>query len=210
MYQQIQLPYTFDALHEHIDALTMEIHYTKHHAAYTKSLNEAAQAAGLADKSIEEILSAIDTVPDEALRRALRNHGGGFYNHNLYFGTISPAGGGQPDGAFGKALEQSFGSFSVFQDILSGLAVGQFGSGWAWLSADREGKFALSATPNQDNPLMQGGGLTPILGIDVWEHAYYLKYKNLRADYIKAYFHVIDWKAVAENYERVFSGRTGT
>ncbi len=205
MYNQIQLPYTFDALEPHIDALTMETHYTKHHAAYTKNLNDAAQKAGVADKEISILLSSLNSLPDEALRKAIRNNGGGFYNHNLYFGTMSPSGGGEPDGAFGSLLEKTFGSFSAFQDELSRLAVGQFGSGWGWLSAGRDGKLVLSSSANQDNPLMEGGGLTPILGIDVWEHAYYLKYKNLRADYVKAFFNVVDWKAVADNYERAIS-----
>lgn len=206
MYNQIQLPYQFSAMEPHIDALTMETHYSKHHAAYTKNLNDAAEKAGVADKTIEGLLSSLDSVADEALRKAIRNNGGGFYNHNLYFGIISPQGGGQPDGALGDLINKTFGSFAVFQDEISKLAVGQFGSGWAWLSANREGKLAPSASPNQDNPLMDGKGFVPILGIDVWEHAYYLKYKNLRADYVKAFFNVIDWKAVAANLDRVARG----
>lgn len=206
MYNQIQLPYQFSAMEPHIDALTMETHYSKHHAAYTKNLNDAAEKAGVADKTIEGLLSSLDSVADEALRKAIRNNGGGFYNHNLYFGIISPQGGGQPDGALGDLINKTFGSFAAFQDEISKLAVGQFGSGWAWLSANREGKLALSASPNQDNPLMDGKGFVPILGIDVWEHAYYLKYKNLRADYVKAFFNVIDWKAVAANLDRVARG----
>ena len=206
MYNQIQLPYQFAAMEPHIDALTMETHYSKHHAAYTKNLNDAAEKAGVADKTIEGLLSSLDSVADEALRKAIRNNGGGFYNHNLYFGIISPQGGGQPDGALGDLINKTFGSFAAFQDEISKLAVGQFGSGWAWLSANREGKLAPSASPNQDNPLMDGKGFVPILGIDVWEHAYYLKYKNLRADYVKAFFNVIDWKAVAANLDRVARG----
>lgn len=202
MFNQIELSYSYDAFEPYIDALTMETHYSKHHAAYTNNLNDAAQKAGVADKDISVILSSLDSISDEALRKAIRNNGGGFYNHNLYFGTMSPSGGGQPDGAFGKVLEKTFGSFSAFQDELSRLAAGQFGSGWGWLSAGKDGKLVISSSANQDNPLMEGGGLTPILGIDVWEHAYYLKYKNLRADYIKAFFNVIDWKAVAQNYDR--------
>lgn len=205
MFYQIALSYSYDALDPYIDALTMETHYSKHHAAYTKNLNEAAQKAGIEDKDISTILSSLHSIPDEALRTAIRNNGGGFYNHNLYFGTISPSGGGQPDGAFGKVLEKTFGSFSSFQDELSRLAAGQFGSGWGWLSASKDGKLVISSSANQDNPLMEGHGLTPLLGIDVWEHAYYLKYKNLRADYIKAFFNVIDWKAVAQNYDQLIS-----
>lgn len=184
----------------------MEIHYSKHHAAYTKNLNDAAQKAGVSDKEIGVLLSSLDSVSDEGLRKAIRNNGGGFYNHNLYFGTMSPSGGGQPGGAFGGVLEKAFGSFSAFQEELSRLAAGQFGSGWGWLSAGRDGKLVLSSSANQDNPKMEGGGLTPILSIDVWEHAYYLKYRNLRADYIRAFFNVVDWKAVADNYDRVVSG----
>ncbi|WP_026891912.1 superoxide dismutase [Lacrimispora aerotolerans] len=206
MFNQIQLPYAYDALEPHIDALTMETHYSKHHAAYTKNLNDAAQKAGVADKDISLLLSSLDQISDEALRKAIRNNGGGFYNHNLYFGTMSPNGGGEPDGDLKAALDQAFGSFSDFKDKLSGLAAGQFGSGWGWLSSDRNGKLILSSSPNQDNPLMEGNGHVPLLGIDVWEHAYYLKYKNLRADYIKAFFEVVDWNAVAANYANVLKG----
>ena len=206
MFNQIQLPYAYDALEPHIDALTMETHYSKHHAAYTKNLNDAALKAGVADKDISLLLSSLDQISDEALRKAIRNNGGGFYNHNLYFGTMSPNGGGEPDGDLKAALDQAFGSFSDFKDKLSGLAAGQFGSGWGWLSSDRNGKLILSSSPNQDNPLMEGNGHVPLLGIDVWEHAYYLKYKNLRADYIKAFFEVVDWNAVAANYANVLKG----
>jgi superoxide dismutase, Fe-Mn family len=206
MFNQIQLPYAYDALEPHIDALTMETHYSKHHAAYTKNLNDAALKAGVADKDISLLLSSLDQISDEALRKAIRNNGGGFYNHNLYFGTMSPNGGGEPNGDLKAALDQAFGSFSDFKDKLSGLAAGQFGSGWGWLSSDRNGKLILSSSPNQDNPLMEGNGHVPILGIDVWEHAYYLKYKNLRADYIKAFFEVVDWNAVAANYANVLKG----
>lgn len=206
MFNQIQLPYAYDALEPHIDALTMETHYSKHHAAYTKNLNDAALKAGVADKDISLLLSSLDQISDEALRKAIRNNGGGFYNHNLYFGTMSPNGGGEPNGDLKAALDQAFGSFSDFKDKLSGLAAGQFGSGWGWLSSDRNGKLILSSSPNQDNPLMEGNGHVPLLGIDVWEHAYYLKYKNLRADYIKAFFEVVDWNAVAANYANVLKG----
>jgi Fe-Mn family superoxide dismutase len=206
MFNQIQLPYAYDALEPHIDALTMETHYSKHHAAYTKNLNDAAQKAGVEDKDITFLLSSLDKISDEALRKAIRNNGGGFYNHNLYFKTMSPNGGGEPEGDLKAALDQAFGSFTDFKDKLSGLAVGQFGSGWGWLSSDRNGKLILSSSPNQDNPLMEGNGHVPLLGIDVWEHAYYLKYKNLRADYIKAFFEVVDWKAVSDNYVNVIKG----
>lgn len=206
MYSQYQLAYGYDALEPHIDAITMETHYAKHHAAYTKNLNDAAAKAGV-DKDIHALLASLNDVADPALRQVIRNNGGGFYNHNLYFSTIGPNGGGEPGGAFGNLLDNAFGSFSAFQEKLSALAVGQFGSGWAWLSANRDGGLKLSAAPNQDNPIMEGAGYTPILGIDVWEHAYYLKYKNLRADYVKAFYNVIDWKAVADNYERIKNGK---
>ena len=185
MYKQYQLPYDYEALEPHIDALTMETHYSKHHAAYTKNLNDAAEKAGVAGRDITELLANLDSIADSGLRKAIRNNGGGYYNHNLYFSTISPDGGGEPEGA---------------------LALGQFGSGWAWLSAAAGGKLLLSASPNQDNPIIEGSSFMPILGIDVWEHAYYLKYKNLRADYVQAFYNVIDWKAVAANYEQVQNG----
>ncbi|ULQ58523.1 superoxide dismutase [Brucepastera parasyntrophica] len=203
MFIQYKLPYEYDALEPHIDELTMETHYSKHHAAYTKNLNEAAEKANVSGFDITELLSSLADIPDAALRQTIRNNGGGFYNHNLYFSVMSPDGGGEPGGAFGALLKKEFGSFSGFQERLSGLAMGQFGSGWAWLSADTEGRLFLSASPNQDNPLIEGSGNIPVLGIDVWEHAYYLKYKNLRADYVKAFYNVINWKAVADNYARV-------
>ena len=206
MFQQIQLPYDYKALEPYIDAITMETHYSKHHAAYTKNLNDAAKKAGVEDKEITSILSSLDRVSDEALRKAIRNNGGGFYNHNLYFGTMSPQGGGEPTGELKASIDRAFGSFGDFKDKLSALSAGQFGSGWGWLSTDRSGNLHLSSSANQDNPLMDGGGMIPILGIDVWEHAYYLKYKNLRADYIKAFFEVVDWKAVAANYSNAMKG----
>lgn len=203
MYNQIKLNYEFDALQPHIDALTMETHYTKHHAGYTKNLNEAALKAQVDHLPIEELLKALDTIEDEALRKAIRNNGGGYYNHNLYFALMSPEGKRVPDGKLALAINEHFEDFQTFKEQLTKLALGQFGSGWAWLSADETGKLYLSSSPNQDNPLMENKRITPILGIDVWEHAYYLKYKNLRADYVKEFFNVIDWDVVAENYQRV-------
>ena len=201
MFNQIQLSYAYDALEPHIDALTMETHYSKHHAAYTKNLNDAAQKAGLEDKEITSILSSLESISDEALRKAIRNNGGGFYNHNLYFGTLSPDGGGDPDGALLKQIAADFGSIDALKEKATAAAIGRFGSGWAWLSTDASGKLSVSSSPNQDNPLMEGKGLAPILGIDVWEHAYYLKYKNLRADYVKAFWNVVDWTVVAKLYD---------
>lgn len=206
MFQQIQLPYNYQALEPYIDALTMETHYSKHHAAYTKNLNDTAKKAGVEDMEISSLLSTLDRISDEALRKAIRNNGGGFYNHNLYFGTMSPQGGGKPIGNLKDSIDRAFGSYGDFKDKLSILSASQFGSGWGWLSTDRSGNLHLSSSANQDNPLMEGSGLVPILGIDVWEHAYYLKYKNLRADYIKAFFEVVDWKAVTANYSKVIGG----
>ena len=200
MFKQIVLPYSFDALEPYIDALTMEIHYTKHHAAYTKNLNDIAERAGVADVDIVELLSSLDNIPDDATRVDIRNNGGGFYNHNLYFAGLGPNGGGEPTGLLAGAINQSFGDFNTFKEKISALAVGQFGSGWAWLSVKPDNGLVVSASPNQDNPLMENAGLTPIFGIDVWEHAYYLQYKNLRADYVKALFNVIDWNVIGEKY----------
>ena len=203
MYNQIKLNYEFDALQPHIDALTMETHYTKHHSGYTKNLNEAALKAQVDHLPIEELLKALEMIEDEALRKAIRNNGGGYYNHNLYFALMSPEGKRVPDGKLALAINEHFEDFQQLKEQLTKLALGQFGSGWAWLSADETGKLYLSSSPNQDNPLMDNKGITPILGIDVWEHAYYLKYKNLRADYVKEFFNVIDWDVVADNYQRV-------
>ena len=201
MFKQYELPYAADALEPVIDKLTVETHHGKHHATYTANFNKAVEDAGLTNKSVEEILANLDSVADEVLRTALRNNGGGYYNHNLYFKTISPDGGGEPEGILAEKIKEAFGSFEEFKKQISALAAGQFGSGWAWLSADKEGKLYLSKSANQDNPISLGTSQTPIMCIDVWEHAYYLKYKNLRPDYIAALFDVIDWKAVTELYE---------
>ncbi|NLM25969.1 MAG: superoxide dismutase [Firmicutes bacterium] len=202
MFKQIELKYDFNALEPHIDTLTMETHYGKHHAGYTNNLNQAIdKSPNLASKSIEEILSDLDSIEDPSLRTAIRNNGGGFYNHNLYFAILSPDGGGEPTGKLADQINRDFGSFNDLKDKLTAAALGQFGSGWSWLSTDSAGNLKVSATPNQDNPLMENGGKwTPILGIDVWEHAYYLKYKNLRADYVKAFFNVVNWAEVAARY----------
>lgn len=202
MFTQIELSYDFSALEPHIDALTMETHYTKHHATYTKNLNAALEKASDKDRErgIDCLLKHLDTLPDE-IRTAVRNNGGGFYNHNLYFGTMAPGAGGTPRGVLASRIDKDFGSFDLFKEKLSAASIGRFGSGWGWLSSDKEGKLVISSTPNQDNPLMDGSGC-PILGIDVWEHAYYLKYKNLRPDYIKAFWNVVDWKEVGSLYEK--------
>ena len=194
--------YAFDALEPHIDAATVETHYGKHHAAYTKAFNDAAQKAGMQDLPAEKILSSLDGVQDPALRRALRNNGGGYLNHNLYFSTLSPNPQGEPDGKLGEAVARDFGGTDALKSKLKEAALGQFGSGWAWLCTDRAGNLTVSQSGNQDNPYSEGTGLVPILALDVWEHAYYLKYRNLRASYIDGFFEVLDWKAVGENYAR--------
>ena len=201
MFTQYQLPYGYDALEPHIDTLTMETHHGKHHATYTKNFNDAVEKAGLGDKTVEEILANLNQVSDEALRKALRNNGGGFYNHNLYFSTISPNGGKAPTGALAAQIEKDFGSFDALVEKLSTAAATQFGSGWAFLSKKPDGSLVVSQSLNQDNPISEGTGNKPIMCIDVWEHAYYLKFKNLRPDYIKTLFNVIDWELVAKNYE---------
>ena len=186
-----------------IDALTVETHHGKHHATYTKNLNDAAEKAGVSDLDIETLLASLDRIEDPALRTAVRNNGGGYYNHNLYFSTLSPAPKKTPEGALLAKIYETFGSLDALRDKLSSLAAGQFGSGWAWLSANKDGDLMASASPNQDNPISEGTGFIPLLAIDVWEHAYYLRYRNLRPDYIKALFDVLDWSAVEANYNRV-------
>ena len=190
------LPYAEDALEPHIDARTMGIHHGKHHASYTANLNGAIEGTSLDGMSIEAILADLDAVP-ESIRTAVRNNGGGFANHNLFWQIMGPGGGGEPGGALGDAINSAFGSFGDFQSAFSAAAATRFGSGWAWLVSDG-GALSVSSTPNQDTPLMSGS--SPILGIDVWEHAYYLNYQNRRPDYIAAFFNVINWDKVAELY----------
>jgi len=202
MFTQYSLPYGYGSLEPHIDELTMVTHYTKHHAGYTNNLNAAVEKVPeLSGSSIEEILGKLDSISDPAIRTAIRNNGGGYWNHNLYFSILSPEASPKPSGALLKQIDSDFGSFDRLVEQVSALAATRFGSGWAWVSVDTKGKLTASSTTNQDNPLMDGSNLTPILGIDVWEHAYYLKYKNLRADYIKAFWQVVDWNAVTQRYE---------
>jgi len=205
MFEQYKLPYDYNALEPVIDALTMETHHSKHHATYTKTFNELAEKAGVADKSVEEILSNLDKISDPALRNGIKNNGGGFYNHNLYFSTMSPDGKRSPEGKLAEKINETFGSFEEFKEKISNLAVTQFGSGWAWLSVAKDGSLVLSQSANQDNPISLGTGNTPIFCIDVWEHAYYLKFKNLRAAYVKELFNVIDWNKVSELYNSALS-----
>ncbi|MCY4537296.1 MAG: superoxide dismutase [Chloroflexi bacterium] len=188
------LPYAEDALEPHIDGRTMGIHHGKHHASYTGNLNGAIAGTDLEGKSIEEILGDLDAVP-ENIRTAVRNNGGGYANHNLFWQIMGPDGGGEPSGALADAINAACGSFDGFKSQFSAAAATRFGSGWAWLVADG-GSVSVTSTPNQDTPLMEGK--TPILGIDVWEHAYYLNYQNRRPDYIAAFFNVINWAKVAE------------
>ena len=190
------LPYDFAALEPHIDEQTMRIHHGKHHAGYTRKLNAALEGSGLEGASIETLLGDLDAVPEE-IRTAVRNNGGGYANHSLYWQVMSPSGGGEPGGELRAAIDSAFGGFDDFKAAFSAAAGGVFGSGWAWLVAD-DGALRIATTPNQDTPLMQGHA--PILGIDVWEHAYYLKRQNRRGDYIAAFFEVINWGKVSELY----------
>ncbi|CAD0003931.1 MULTISPECIES: superoxide dismutase [Flavobacterium] len=193
-----QLPYAYDALEPHIDARTMEIHHSKHHNAYTTNLNAAITGTDLEGKTIENILINLDKS-----NAAVRNNGGGFYNHNLFWTVMSPNGGGLPTGDLLAAIEASFGTFEEFKAKFAKAGATQFGSGWAWLTVQKGGKLEVVGTPNQDNPLMPevaGNGGTPILGMDVWEHAYYLNYQNRRPDYIEAFFSVINWTEVARRF----------
>ena len=192
------LPYAHDALEPHVDTKTMQIHHGKHHAGYTKKLNAALEGlSDLAGKSIEALLSDLDALP-ESIRGAVRNNGGGYANHCLFWEVMSPSGGGTPSGALGNAIDAAFGSFEDFKAKFKAAAGTRFGSGWGWLSVDASGALVIESTPNQDSPISHGN--TPILGVDVWEHAYYLNYQNRRPDYLEAFFQVIDWDKVAANY----------
>ena len=200
-FQLPNLNYDHTALEPHIDSKTMQIHHGKHHAGYTNKLNAAIDGTDLADKSIEEILKNLDMN-----NTAVRNNGGGYYNHCLFWEIIGPKCGGNPTGDLANAIDKSFGSFDEFKSIFSSAAGNRFGSGWAWLCAGSDGNLEVCSTANQDNPLMPGEcGKTPILGLDVWEHAYYLNYQNRRPDYVNAFFDVINWDAVASKYKEVIS-----
>lgn len=191
------LPYAHNALEPHIDAQTMEIHHGKHHAGYTSKLNAAIEGSDLASMSIEDILAGVS-----AHGGAVRNNGGGYYNHSLFWTIMGPNAGGNPSGDLAAAIDAAFGSFENFKNEFANAAATQFGSGWAWLIVNGEGKLQVTSTANQDNPLMDVADVkgTPIMGLDVWEHAYYLKYQNRRPDYIEAFFNVVNWDAVAANY----------
>jgi len=193
------LPYDFNALEPHIDARTMEIHHDKHHAAYTTNLNAAIEKhPNLAGKTIEELLTDLNAIPED-IRGAVRNNGGGFYNHNLFWTIMASNAGGQPQGSLSTAMEAAFGDFASFQNTFAQAAATRFGSGWAWLNVKSDGGLTVTSTPNQDNPISEG--LTPILGLDVWEHAYYLNYQNRRPDYVKAWWNVVNWDEVGKRFE---------
>ncbi|MEP7358022.1 MAG: superoxide dismutase [Anaerolineales bacterium] len=192
------LPYANNALEPHIDAQTMEIHHDKHHAAYVNNLNKALESAPeLANKSAEDLIKDLNAVP-EAIRTAVRNNGGGHVNHSMFWQIMGPNGGGKPTGDLAAAIEAAFGSFEALTEKINAAGAGRFGSGWAWLSLDKSGNLTVTSTANQDNPMTEG--MHPILGVDVWEHAYYLKYQNRRPDYLKAWWNAVNWGEVAKRY----------
>ncbi|MGE4488100.1 MAG: superoxide dismutase [Kiritimatiellales bacterium] len=197
-YELPALPYAYNALEPYIDARTMEIHHTKHHQAYINNVNNALAGTALDGVAVNELITRLDEVP-EAKRTAVRNNGGGHANHSLFWEIMGPKAGGEPSGQLADAVKAAFGSFEEFKKQFSAAAATRFGSGWAWLIKQADGTLSISSTPNQDNPLMTVGGV-PILGLDVWEHAYYLNYQNRRPDYIEAFFSVINWEKVAQNY----------
>jgi len=195
------LPYAYDALEPSIDAQTMEIHYTKHHQTYVNNLNAALKDTPHEGKSIEELVAGVEQLP-EALRAPVRNNGGGHYNHSLFWTVMAPGAPTQPEGELAQAIESDLGGLAAFKEAFTKAALTRFGSGWAWLSVTPDGKLAVESSANQDSPLMRGigSGNTPILGLDVWEHAYYLKYQNRRPDYIAAFYNVVNWAEVARRY----------
>ncbi|MEX2594895.1 MAG: superoxide dismutase [Anditalea sp.] len=195
-----QLPYDFNALDPHIDAKTMEIHHGKHHNAYVTKLNDAIKGSELEGKSLDELMKSISSAPT-----AVRNNGGGHYNHSLFWTVLSPNGGGEPSGELAEAINSKFGSFAAFKEEFDKAAATRFGSGWAWLTVDSSGQLQVSSTPNQDNPVMDVAEVqgTPVLGLDVWEHAYYLKYQNKRPEYISAFWNVVNWEEVNKRYAAV-------
>ncbi|MDR7554464.1 MAG: superoxide dismutase [Armatimonadota bacterium] len=192
------LPYPYNALEPHIDEMTMRIHHDKHHGTYVANLNKALESAPeLASKPIEELLANLQAVP-ESIRTAVRNNGGGHYNHTLFWEIMKPGGPAAPSGALASAIDAAFGSVDKMKEAVNAAGLGRFGSGWAWVVLGRDGKLAVTSTPNQDTPIMEG--LAPVLGVDVWEHAYYLKYQNRRADYLQAWWNVVNWDEVARYY----------
>lgn len=201
------IPYAYDALEPHIDAQTMEIHHTKHHQTYVNSLNAALEGTEYASLPVEALVAQVEALP-EKLRGPVRNHGGGHANHSLFWQVMSPRGGGAPTGALARAIDAELGGFDAFKAAFTQAALTRFGSGWAWLTVDPQGRLGVESSANQDSPLMRGigSGNTPILGLDVWEHAYYLKYQNRRPEYIAAFYHVIDWAEVARRHAALTQG----
>lgn len=195
-YKLPELPYAYDALEPHIDKETMTIHHTKHHNTYVTNLNKAIEGSALAEKSVDELVADLNAVPED-IRTAVRNNGGGHANHSLFWTLLSPNGGGEPTGELAEEIKSTFGSFDQFKEKFAAAAAGRFGSGWAWLVVN-DGKLEITSTPNQDSPLSEGK--TPVLGLDVWEHAYYLNYQNRRPDYISAFWNVVNWEEVARLY----------
>lgn len=202
MFEQVKLEYGFNELEPFIDALTVETHYAKHHANYTKTFNDLVEKVGLSGKSAVEILKGLSSV-DETLRKGLKNNGGGYFNHNLYFMNLSPNAQHEASGKLRDKINEQFGDLEGLKTRLTALALGQFGSGWAFMSVSKDGSLVLTQSSNQDNPYSEGLDVVPILALDVWEHAYYLKYRNLRGDYIKAFFEVLDWGKVSKLYEEL-------
>ena len=199
-FKLMELPYAYDALEPHIDARTMEIHHTKHHQAYTNNLNAALEKfPEFQSKSARELLNNLAAIPEE-IRTAVRNNGGGYKNHNLFWKIMSPTGGGLPSGKLAQAIDAKFGTFDAFKDLFSKSAATRFGSGWGWLCKNENGDLFVTSTPNQDSPFSDG--LIPILGLDVWEHAYYLNYQTRRADYISAWWNVVNWDEVARRFDK--------
>lgn len=207
-YQLPQLPYAYDALEPHIDARTMEIHHTKHHQTYIDNANKALEGTEFADLPVEELIQKLDQVPADK-KTVLRNNAGGHANHSLFWQVMTPQGQGQPTGELAQAINETFGSFEAFKQQFEDAAKGRFGSGWAWLVVKPGGQLAIVSTANQDNPLMgeaiAGASGTPIFGVDVWEHAYYLNYQNRRPDYLKAFWNVVNWDEVARRYQQAKS-----
>lgn len=197
-YKLPELPYDYDALEPHIDERTMRIHHDKHHGGYTRKVNNALEGSDFTDLPIDELLGRIDEVP-EGIRQNVINNGGGFANHKLFWTVLSPNGGGEPTGSLADAINDEFGSFGDFKDEFKSTATGQFGSGWGWLCVEDDGSLTIISTANQDSPYMQG--LTPILGLDVWEHAYYLNYQNARGDYADAFWNLVNWDQVDDYYQ---------
>lgn len=206
-YELPNLDYAYDALEPHIDARTMEIHHSKHHNAYITKVNSAIEGTELASKDIDDLISDLSAVP-ENIRGAVRNNGGGHANHSIFWKVIGPDSGGNPTGDLAGAIDSELGGFDAFKEAFANAGATRFGSGWAWLIVKGDGKLAVTSTPNQDNPLMKGiveTEGTPVLGLDVWEHAYYLKYQNKRPDYINAFWNVVNWTAAEENYQKAKS-----